>query len=65
MDSREARDGKPIEILGNYSPLVNPPVWSLKQDRIEYWLSQGAETSEAVRSILKKAKTLVEEEPQN
>ncbi|HOQ67005.1 MAG TPA: 30S ribosomal protein S16 [Candidatus Atribacteria bacterium] len=56
IDSRKARDGKPIEILGNYSPIADPPVWSLREERIEYWISQGAEVSSKVKAILKKAK---------
>ncbi|MEN3187084.1 MAG: 30S ribosomal protein S16 [Atribacterota bacterium] len=56
VDSEEARDGKPIEILGNYSPIMNPPVWALKWDRIEYWLSQGVKPSDKVRNILRKVR---------
>lgn len=53
IDSREARDGRPIEILGNYSPIADPPVWSLRKERIEYWISQGAEMSDKVRALIK------------
>ncbi len=55
IDSRNARNGKTLEILGNYSPLVEPRVWSLKPERIAHWVSNGAEMSDKVRSILKKA----------
>lgn len=61
-DSREARSGKPLEVLGNYSPLQEPELTSLKWDRIEYWLSQGAEVSDKVRALLRKAKKLQEAE---
>ncbi|MGQ9474211.1 MAG: 30S ribosomal protein S16 [Candidatus Caldatribacteriaceae bacterium] len=54
IDTREARDGRPIEILGNYSPIMNPPVWALRGERIRYWISQGAEVSDRVRSVLRK-----------
>ena len=56
IDAKEARDGKPIEILGNYSPVMNPPVWALRWERIEYWRSQGAEMSCKVRDILRKVR---------
>ncbi len=56
IDAEEARDGKPIEILGNYSPVMNPQVWALKWERIEYWRSQGAEVSDKVRNILRKVR---------
>jgi len=52
-DSKEARDGKPIEVLGNYSPIANPPVWGLKLERVQYWISKGAQTTSKVQSILK------------
>ncbi len=58
IDSREARSGKPLEVLGNYSPLGNPELTSLKWDRIEYWLSRGAEVSDKVRSLLRRAQKL-------
>lgn len=57
-DSREARSGKPLEVLGNYSPLGKPELTSLKWDRIEYWISQGAEVSEKVKALLRKARKL-------
>ena len=53
IDSRKARDGRPIEILGNYSPIANPPLWSLRKERIDYWISQGAEVSDKVKALLK------------
>lgn len=56
IEAKEARDGKPIEILGNYSPVMNPPVWALRWDRIEYWLSRGAEVSDKVRGILRRVR---------
>lgn len=58
IDSREARNGKPLEVLGNYSPLGKPELTSLKWDRIEYWLSRGAEVSDKVRSLLRRAQKL-------
>lgn len=63
-DSREARNGKPLEVLGNYSPLGEPELTSLKWDRVEYWISQGAEVSDKVRALLRKARKLQEAEVQ-
>lgn len=51
-DSRSPRDGRFIEDLGRYSPIEQPAVVSLKEDRIIYWLEQGAQPSETVRSLL-------------
>lgn len=47
------RDGTHIEILGYYNPLVSPPVLSVKQDRIKYWLSVGAQMTDGTKRILK------------
>ena len=51
-DSRAQRDGRFIEILGHYNPLPDPPAVSLKHDRVEDWLSKGAQPSETVVRLL-------------
>jgi len=59
-DGEAPRDGRFIEILGNYDPLQNPAVVNLKEDRIEEWLSRGAKPTETVVNILKKKGVLAE-----
>ncbi len=56
FDSREERDGRSIEQLGTYDPMEKDESKKvvLKRERIEYWLSVGAQPSETVASILKK-----------
>ncbi|MHC4563440.1 MAG: 30S ribosomal protein S16 [Planctomycetota bacterium] len=56
MDSRSPRDGRVIEELGWYDPNAKDPdkQLSLKRERIEYWLSVGAQPSETVRDLLVK-----------
>ena len=56
MDSRTPRDGRVVEELGYYDPIEKDEAKqvSLKEERIRYWLSQGATTSETVRNLLKK-----------
>ena len=56
MDSRAPRDGKVIEQLGWYDPNAREgqEQVSLKRERIEYWLSVGAQASETVRDLLKR-----------
>ncbi|CAK0765895.1 30S ribosomal subunit protein S16 [Gammaproteobacteria bacterium] len=54
-DSRNRRDGRYIERVGYFNPIpmgADVPV-SVKLDRIDYWLSKGAQTSEAVANLLK------------
>ena len=58
-DSRSPRDGKFIEEIGTYQPLVKGANVSLKLERAEYWLSKGAQPSDTVHSFIKKAKLAV------
>ena len=55
MERRQNRDGSFVEIVGHYSPTANPPVIDLKMDRIRHWLECGAQPSETVNSLMKKA----------
>ena len=56
MDSRAPRDGKVIEELGWYDPRAQEAdrQLSLNRERIQYWLSVGAQPSETVRDLLKR-----------
>ena len=56
IDSRQPRDGRTIEELGSYDPMVKntDERVRLKPDRIKYWLSVGAKPSERVEVLLKK-----------
>lgn len=62
IDSRAPRDGRVIEELGLYDPLQKQPdkQISFKRERIEYWLSVGAQPSETVANLLEKAGIAVE-----
>lgn len=53
-DSESPRDGKFLENVGTYNPLVDPVQVSLKQDRIKYWIDLGAIPTDTVKSLLKK-----------
>ena len=57
VDSRKRRDGRYIEQLGTYDPLMEAPNFSLDLARAEHWLSCGAQPSETVRSLIRKART--------
>ncbi len=58
-DSRNARDGRYIEDLGRYYPLEQPAEVRLDEERVIYWLDQGAQPSNTVRSILRKRGVLL------
>ncbi|MCD6518640.1 MAG: 30S ribosomal protein S16 [Anaerolineae bacterium] len=52
-DQRSPRDGRFIEVIGHYNPRTDPPTVVIKEDRALYWLSKGAQPSEAVARMLK------------
>lgn len=54
MDSRAKRDGKAIEEIGIYHPKNDPSVIQVNSERAQYWLSVGAQPTEAVVAILKR-----------
>ena len=53
-DKRSPRDGKFIELIGTYDPKKTGHNSTLKLDRVEYWISKGAQPSDTVRSLIKK-----------
>ena len=54
-DSRSPRDGRFIEIIGQYSPRQGENAINLKTERANYWLDSGAQPSDTVRSLLRRA----------
>jgi small subunit ribosomal protein S16 len=50
-DSRKRRDGGWIESIGYYNPVVNPKVIKFDEERLNYWLSVGAQMSPTVKKI--------------
>ena len=53
-DSRSPRDGRFIETVGTYNPLVAENQVTLKEDRVLAWLADGAQPSDKVRNIISK-----------
>ena len=54
-DERCRRDGRFIENMGTYDPTKNPAVIKLNEEKILAWLGKGAQPTDTVRQILKKA----------
>lgn len=54
-DSRRARDGKFIEEIGYYNPLVEPADIKIDDEKAKKWLADGAQPTEVVRSLFKKS----------
>ncbi len=64
-DSRNRRDGRFIERVGYFNPLVERGAdrLNLKQDRIQYWLGQGAQTSDRIASLIKQHRKTAIQDP--
>ena len=52
IEKKNARNGTFVEIVGHYNPRQEPAAISMKADRIQYWLSKGAQPSDTVRSFI-------------
>ena len=54
-DSRSPRDGRFIEEIGYYNPLTEPADIKIDAEKAKKWLSNGAQPTETVKSLLKKS----------
>lgn len=57
------RDGRFLEVLGTYAPQHEPSAVTVKEDRVLDWLSRGAQPTETVRNLLRKAGVLEKARP--
>ena len=53
-EKRSKRDGKYLEQLGTYNPMVNPAEIKLNQERVQYWVGVGAQPTQTVASLIRK-----------
>lgn len=53
-DSRSPRDGRFIEIVGNYDPTKNPAIVNVDEEKVIAWINNGAQPTDTVRSLLSK-----------
>jgi small subunit ribosomal protein S16 len=51
-DSKAARDSKFVEILGNYNPRTKPALVHVNTERVNFWISKGAQPSDSVRTLI-------------
>lgn len=56
LDSRKRRDGDYLDKIGYYNPCVNPAEISIDTEKLESWISKGAQCSDTVASLVKKVK---------
>jgi len=52
IEKERARNGRPVEVVGTYNPRTSPATFDLKRERIEYWVSKGAQSSDRVKKLL-------------
>jgi small subunit ribosomal protein S16 len=52
-DSRSPRDGRFIEVIGQYHPISKPPRLEIQEKRLYYWLKNGSEPTQTVQALLK------------
>ena len=55
-DSRAPRDGSNIEQIGYFDPMTSPPVIKIDLSRVDHWSGVGAQPSDTVRDLIKKAR---------
>jgi small subunit ribosomal protein S16 len=55
IEKERARNGRALEIVGLYNPRTSPATVDLKRDRIDHWVSKGAQLSETVGRLLAKS----------
>lgn len=52
IEEGKRRNGRPVENLGFYNPLVKPAQLSIDQKRLEYWIENGAKVTDGVKKLL-------------
>ena len=57
-DARSPRDGRCIEEIGTYNPLTNPATIAIDVEKAQTWIKNGAQPTDTVRTLLKKAGVL-------
>ncbi len=53
IEKDRARDSRAVEIVGHYNPVAKEKVVSIKHDRVEFWVKQGAQLSDTVARLVK------------
>ena len=52
IDSHKARHGRALEVLGHYNPTTVPETFKIDKDRVDHWVSRGAQPSDTLRTLL-------------
>ena len=54
IEKERARNGRALEVVGHYNPILNPAQVVLKHDRLEHWTKNGAQMSDTVKRLVEK-----------
>ncbi len=54
IEKERARDSRAVEVVGHYNPVAQPQQVSLKHDRIQHWIKNGAQPSDTVKRLIEK-----------
>ena len=54
IEKERARNGRPVEVVGTYNPRTEPASVEFKRERVDYWVSKGAQVSDTVSRLLAK-----------
>ena len=57
IEKERARNGRPVEVVGTYNPRTNPASVEMKRERVDYWVSKGAQMSDRVNKLFSKIST--------
>ena len=58
IEKSDTKDGRVIEVLGDYNPLPNPSVFNIDKEKTLAWIKKGATPSKTVERLLKKSQAL-------
>ena len=52
IEKERARNGRSVEVVGTYNPRTTPASLEFKRERVDYWISKGAQCSDRVKKLL-------------
>jgi small subunit ribosomal protein S16 len=55
VDSASRRDGRALDFVGHYNPMVDPAEITINKEKVQKWMDRGAQPSDTVRALLRKA----------
>ncbi len=55
LDSAARRDGRALDFVGHYNPMVDPAEITINKEKVQKWMDRGAQPSDTVRALLRKA----------